>query len=38
MMAQRFAFSEAPLKRIREVQFGVLSPEEIASLSLATYP
>jgi hypothetical protein len=33
MMGQRFAFSEAPLKRIREVQFGVMSPEEIASIN-----
>jgi len=32
MLGQRFAFSEAPLKRIREVQFGVMSPEEIASI------
>lgn len=35
MMGQRFAFSEAPLKRIREVQFGVMSPEEIVRIKLA---
>jgi len=35
MLGQRFAFSEAPLKRIREVQFGVMSPEEIKAHSVA---
>ena len=30
-----FAYSSAPLRNIKEVQFGLLSPEEIKNLSVA---
>lgn len=30
-----FAFSSAPLKIVEEIQFGMLSPEEIKSMSVA---
>ncbi|KAG8880570.1 DNA-directed RNA polymerase II subunit rpb1 [Tulasnella sp. 332] len=33
-MAQ-FTYSSAPLRKIKEVQFGVLSPEEIKAISIA---
>ncbi|KAE9397237.1 hypothetical protein BT96DRAFT_995959 [Gymnopus androsaceus JB14] len=29
MLGHQFAFSPAPVKRVKEVQFGILSPEEI---------
>ncbi len=29
MLGHQFAFSSAPIRRVREVQFGILSPEEI---------
>ena len=32
---QTFAYSSAPVKRVREVQLGVLSPEEIVCVLLA---
>jgi hypothetical protein len=28
------AYSSAPVKQIREVQFGILSPEDIVSLAM----
>lgn len=30
-----FAYSSAPLRKIKEVQFGILSPEEIKAYSVA---
>lgn len=33
MLGHQFAFSQAPIKKVKEVQFGILSPEEIVSLS-----
>lgn len=33
-MALNFAYSSAPLKTIQEVQFGLLSPEEIKNMSV----
>jgi hypothetical protein len=32
-MDQRFAFSPADLARVKTVQFGILSPDEIVSVS-----
>ena len=32
MLGHAFAYSSAPIKTVREVQFGVLSPEEIVGL------
>lgn len=32
---QSFAHSTAPIRAVREVQFGILSPEEIVRISLA---
>lgn len=29
MSGHQFAFSAAPLRKVKEVQFGILSPEEI---------
>lgn len=29
MLGHQFAYSAAPIRRVREVQFGILSPEEI---------
>lgn len=29
MLGHQFAFSAAPVRRVKEVQFGILSPEEI---------
>lgn len=29
MSTTQFAFSAAPIRKIKEVQFGILSPEEI---------
>jgi len=29
MLGHQFAFSAAPLRKVKEVQFGILSPEEI---------
>ncbi|KAE9397212.1 beta and beta-prime subunits of DNA dependent RNA-polymerase [Gymnopus androsaceus JB14] len=35
MLGHQFAFSAAPVKRVKEVQFGILSPEEIKAYSVA---
>jgi DNA-directed RNA polymerase II subunit RPB1 len=29
MLGHQFAYSAAPIRRVKEVQFGILSPEEI---------
>jgi len=29
MLGHQFAFSAAPVRKVKEVQFGILSPEEI---------
>lgn len=29
MLGHQFAYSAAPIRKVREVQFGILSPEEI---------
>lgn len=39
MLGHQFAYSAAPVRKVKEVQFGILSPEEIvrrfsASISL----
>ncbi|ODQ55873.1 Rna polymerase II [Saitoella complicata NRRL Y-17804] len=34
-MATSFSYSSAPLKRVEEVQFGIMSPEEIKAMSVA---
>lgn len=31
MLGHQFAFSAAPIRKVKEVQFGILSPEEIVS-------
>ena len=31
MLGHQFAHSAAPLRKVKEVQFGILSPEEIVS-------
>ncbi|KAG6853308.1 DNA-directed RNA polymerase II subunit rpb1 [Blastosporella zonata] len=35
MLGHSFAFSAAPIRKVREVQFGILSPEEIKAVSVA---
>ncbi|KAF8201085.1 beta and beta-prime subunits of DNA dependent RNA-polymerase [Mycena galopus ATCC 62051] len=35
MLAHQFAFSAAPIRKVKEVQFGILSPEEIKAYSVA---
>ncbi|KAJ4477824.1 beta and beta-prime subunits of DNA dependent RNA-polymerase [Lentinula edodes] len=35
MLGHQFAFSAAPVRRVKEVQFGILSPEEIKAYSVA---
>ncbi|PKK78623.1 DNA-directed RNA polymerase II subunit RPB1 [Rhizophagus irregularis] len=35
MNGHQFAYSSAPLKRVKYVQFGILSPEEIKQMSVA---
>ncbi|KAE9397231.1 beta and beta-prime subunits of DNA dependent RNA-polymerase [Gymnopus androsaceus JB14] len=35
MLGHQFAFSAAPVKRVKEVRFGILSPEEIKAYSVA---
>ena len=34
MSTTQFAFSAAPIRKIKEVQFGILSPEEIVRIPL----
>ncbi len=29
MLGHQFAYSAAPVRKVKEVQFGILSPEEI---------
>jgi hypothetical protein len=31
MLGHQFAYSAAPVRKVKEVQFGILSPEEIVS-------
>jgi hypothetical protein len=33
MLGHQFAFSAAPIRKVKEVQFGILSPEEIVSIT-----
>ncbi|KAH0590072.1 DNA-directed RNA polymerase II subunit rpb1 [Termitomyces sp. J132] len=35
MLGHSFAFSTAPIRKVKEVQFGILSPEEIKAVSVA---
>ncbi|KAF9261934.1 beta and beta-prime subunits of DNA dependent RNA-polymerase [Marasmius fiardii PR-910] len=35
MLGHQFAFSSAPVRKVKEVQFGILSPEEIKAYSVA---
>ncbi|PPQ63539.1 hypothetical protein CVT24_004769 [Panaeolus cyanescens] len=35
MLGHQFAYSAAPIRRVEEVQFGILSPEEIKAISVA---
>ncbi|KAH9949477.1 beta and beta-prime subunits of DNA dependent RNA-polymerase [Amylocystis lapponica] len=35
MLGHQFAFSAAPIRKVKEVQFGILSPEEIKAYSVA---
>ncbi|VDC07033.1 unnamed protein product [Peniophora sp. CBMAI 1063] len=35
MIGHQFAYSAAPIRRVKEVQFGILSPEEIKAYSVA---
>ncbi|KII94419.1 hypothetical protein PLICRDRAFT_36689 [Plicaturopsis crispa FD-325 SS-3] len=35
MLGHQFAFSAAPVRKVKEVQFGILSPEEIKAYSVA---
>lgn len=32
MLGHQFAYSAAPIRKVKEVQFGILSPEEIVSV------
>jgi hypothetical protein len=32
MLGHQFAFSAAPIRKVKEVQFGILSPEEIVRI------
>ncbi|KAG2023660.1 RNA polymerase II large subunit [Coprinopsis cinerea AmutBmut pab1-1] len=34
MIGHQFAFSAAPVRKVKEVQFGILSPEEIKAVSV----
>jgi len=34
MLGHQFAYSAAPIRKVREVQFGILSPEEIVCFPL----
>lgn len=33
MLGHQFAYSAAPIRKVKEVQFGILAPEEIVSLA-----
>ncbi|KAG2066729.1 DNA-directed RNA polymerase II, subunit 1 [Suillus decipiens] len=35
MLGHQFAYSTAPIRKVKEVQFGILSPEEIKAYSVA---
>ncbi|TFK28353.1 RNA polymerase II large subunit [Coprinopsis marcescibilis] len=35
MIGHQFAYSAAPIRKVKEVQFGILSPEEIKAISVA---
>ncbi|KAF7371316.1 DNA-directed RNA polymerase subunit [Mycena sanguinolenta] len=35
MLGHQFAYSTAPVRKVKEVQFGILSPEEIKACSVA---
>ena len=32
MLGHQFAYSAAPVRKVKEVQFGILSPEEIVRM------
>jgi DNA-directed RNA polymerase II subunit RPB1 len=34
MLGHQFAYSAAPVRKVREVQFGILSPEEIVCIQV----
>ena len=38
MLGHQFAYSAAPVRKVREVQFGILSPEEIVRISIVFRP
>ncbi|TEB31016.1 beta and beta-prime subunits of DNA dependent RNA-polymerase [Coprinellus micaceus] len=35
MLGHQFAYSAAPIRKVKEVQFGILAPEEIKAISVA---
>lgn len=35
MLGHQFAYSTAPIRKVKEVQFGILSPEEIVRCIVA---
>jgi len=35
MLGHQFAYSAAPVRKVKEVQFGILSPEEIVSIQIS---
>ena len=37
MLGHQFAHSSAPIRKVKEVQFGILSPEEIVSTLFVTW-
>lgn len=37
MLGHQFAYSAAPIRKVREVQFGILSPEEIVCFPLFSH-
>ncbi|KAJ7259919.1 ribosomal polymerase B1 [Mycena rebaudengoi] len=37
MLGHQFAFSAAPIRKVKEVQFGILSPEEIVRVMLDSF-
>lgn len=36
MLGHQFAYSSAPIRKVKEVQFGILSPEEIVRARLVS--
>ena len=37
MLGHQFAFSAAPIRKVKEVQFGILSPEEIVRVFIQKF-